>query len=60
MLLLTARYLLLQPELFHEPQMHLFGGQLVTVIQATEQPGRIIVEAGIKGLKSATVELLAK
>ncbi len=44
-------------ELFHEPRMSLFKGQLVALVQAAEQSGRIFFEARIKGLKKAVAEL---
>lgn len=44
-------------DLFHLPQMHVFGGQLTAIVQAGENIGEIIVEANAKGLKSGKVVL---
>ncbi|MEM6724387.1 MAG: DUF4982 domain-containing protein [Bacteroidota bacterium] len=39
-------------ELFHEPHMNAFSGQLVVVVQAAETPGPIYLSISGKGLKS--------
>ena len=47
-------------EVFTNPEMRLFNGQLVIGIQATEVPGAAEVTVTGKGLKSATVKLQSK
>lgn len=42
-------------DMFHLPQMHLFSGQLTAIIQSSEQPGDIVLEAKSKGLKSGKI-----
>jgi len=44
-------------DLFHLPQMHLFNGKLVAIVESTEAPGSIILEASAKGLRKATVAI---
>lgn len=44
-------------DLFHEPKMHLFNGQLTAIVQAGEQSGDIQLEAKSKGLKSGTIRV---
>lgn len=40
-------------DLFHQPQHHLFAGQLTAIVQRTSEGGTITLEAKAKGLKSA-------
>lgn len=47
-------------ELFHIPQMHLFSGQLTALVQSSEIPGEIIVEAMAPGVKNCRIVLTAK
>ncbi len=47
-------------DLFHEPQMPLFSGQLTAVVQSGEKPGTIIFEASAPGVKGARLELKSK
>ncbi|WP_066220917.1 glycoside hydrolase family 2 TIM barrel-domain containing protein [Formosa haliotis] len=44
-------------EQFHLPTMKLFSGKLVVLVQATQNPGDIILEVKGKGLKTGKVEL---
>lgn len=44
-------------ELFHEPAMSAFHGQLTAIVCPSATPGRIIVEAKAKGLKSGRLEI---
>ena len=44
-------------ELFHQPQMHAFHGQLVATVQATTQAGPLEVKATAKGLPGAVLKL---
>ncbi|MFR9672847.1 MAG: hypothetical protein SNI72_08070, partial [Rikenellaceae bacterium] len=44
-------------ELFHEPHMHLFNGQLTLLVQSGVKSGVINVEVSGKGLKSGKVQL---
>ncbi|UOQ53961.1 beta-galactosidase GalB [Hymenobacter cellulosivorans] len=44
-------------ELFHEPHMKAFQGQLVAVVQATDKAGAVQLQATSKGLKSAAVTI---
>lgn len=47
-------------ELFHEPQMKAFQGQLVVLVQATDKAGKARLEVSSPGLKSAVVTLKVK
>ena len=47
-------------ELFHLPEMSLFSGQLTAIVQTTEEPGRIYLEASAPGVESAEIELLSE
>ena len=47
-------------DLFHLPQMHLYNGKLVAVVESTEAPGTITLEATSKGLRKATVHIQTK
>ncbi|PJJ52931.1 beta-galactosidase GalB [Hymenobacter chitinivorans] len=44
-------------ELFHEPRMKAFQGQLVAIVQAADKAGPVQLQATGKGLKSASVTL---
>ena len=44
-------------ELFHLPKMHLFSGQLTTLVQSGTTSGEIEVTVTAKGLKPATLKL---
>ncbi|WP_240904850.1 glycoside hydrolase family 2 TIM barrel-domain containing protein [Sphingobacterium sp. SGR-19] len=44
-------------DMFHEPKMHLFNGQLTAIVQAGEQPGDVQLEAKSKGLKSGKIHV---
>ncbi|MBQ5638774.1 MAG: hypothetical protein IIV06_06960, partial [Alistipes sp.] len=44
-------------ELFHLPKMHLFSGQLTTLVQSGTSSGEIEVTVTAKGLKPATLKL---
>lgn len=47
-------------ELFHEPQMHAFNGMMTAVVQSSEESGQIMLEVSSKGLKSASLPILAE
>ncbi len=47
-------------DLFHLSQMHLFNGKLVAIVESTEQPGTIILEATARGLQKASVNIQTK
>jgi len=47
-------------DLFHLPQMHLFNGKLVAIVESTEKPGTITLEANAKGLRKAVVAIQTK
>lgn len=47
-------------ELFHEPQMKLFNGQLTAIVQTNEEAGKIVFEAVAKGVKGAKIQLESK
>ena len=47
-------------DLFHEPQMHLFNGMLVAIVQSAEKPGVITLEAEIKGIPKTKIEIETK
>lgn len=44
-------------EPFHEPQMHLFSGQLTVLVQSGTEPGEIVVEVSGKGVRKASVSI---
>lgn len=47
-------------ELFHEPKMKAFSGQLTTLVQSDEKPGVIELEATSPGLKTAKIKIISK
>jgi beta-galactosidase len=47
-------------DLFHLPQMHLFNGKLVAIIESSEKPGKITLEATARGLRKASVDVLTR
>lgn len=44
--------------LFHLPEMPLFSGAATAIVQAGNEPGKMIFEAKAKGVKSAKLELI--
>ena len=44
-------------EPFHEPQMHLFSGQLTVLVQSGTEPGDITVEVSGKGVRKAILTI---
>lgn len=47
-------------DLFHQPQMHLFSGELTLLVQSDEKPGNITVTATADGVKAATYRFETK
>ena len=47
-------------DLFHLPQMHLFSGKLTAIVESTETPGKIVLKASAKGLRSSEIEITTK
>lgn len=47
-------------DLFHLPRMHLFNGKLVAIVESTETPGNITLEATSKGLRKASITIRTK
>ncbi len=47
-------------EMFHEPQMKAFSGQLVVLVQSATEPGDIELTVRGKGLKAGKIKLKAK
>ncbi len=47
-------------DLFHLPQMHLFNGKLVAIVESSETPGTITLEATAKGLRKANITIRTK
>ena len=47
-------------DLFHLPQMHLFNGKLVAIVESSETPGTITLEANAKGLRKASIKIQTK
>jgi beta-galactosidase len=45
---------------FHLPRMHLFNGKLVAIVESSEKPGKITLEAKANGLQKASVEVLTR
>jgi len=44
-------------DIFHHPRMHAFNGMLTVIVQSSETPGLLTLEARSKGLKPATATL---
>ena len=44
-------------DLFHKPQMPLFYGQLTTIVQSSEEAGKLTLTAQAKGVKSASIAI---
>ncbi|UOQ97646.1 DUF4982 domain-containing protein [Hymenobacter sp. 5317J-9] len=44
-------------ELFHQPQMHAFHGQLVAIVQAGTKPGDVQLKVSAAGLQPGTLQL---
>jgi beta-galactosidase len=44
-------------DIFHEPQMHAFGGKLTVIVQAGENPGTVTLKVNARGLQSASLTL---
>jgi beta-galactosidase len=44
-------------DIFHEPNMHAFGGMLTLIVQAGETPGKASVTVRGKGIRPVTVTL---
>lgn len=47
-------------DLFHLPHMHAFNGLLTVIVQSTEKPGKIILEAKAKGVNYGSLILNSK
>lgn len=47
-------------DLFHEPQMHLFNGMLVAIVQSSDKVGKIVLEASMKGIPKSNIEIQAE
>ena len=47
-------------DLFHLPQMHLFNGKLVAIVESGETPGTLTLEASAKGLRKASIAIQTK
>ncbi len=44
-------------EPFHEPQMEVFSGMMTAIVQSNDTPGKIVLTAKSKGLKTAKIEI---
>ena len=44
-------------DLFHLPKMHLFNGKLVAIVESSDKPGTITLEAKAKGLRKASIKI---
>jgi beta-galactosidase len=44
-------------DIFHEPQMHAFGGKLTVIVQAGESTGNLTLIVKAKGLQSASLTI---
>ena len=44
-------------EPFHEPQMKVFSGMMTAIVQSNDTPGKIVLTAKSKGLKTAKIEI---
>lgn len=47
-------------DLFHLPQMHLFNGKLVAIVESSETAGTITLEANAKGLRKGSIKIQTK
>ncbi len=47
-------------DLFHIPEMHLFNGMMTAIVQSTGEPGKITLQASMKGVEKATVTIDSK
>ncbi len=47
-------------DIFHEPRMHAFHGQLTVIVQAGETPGTSTLEVSAEGLPPATLKISEK
>ncbi len=47
-------------DLFHLPEMPLFGGELTAIVQAGEEAGKIVFEAKAAGVKSGKIALTTR
>lgn len=47
-------------EIFHNPKMHAFHGQLTAIAETTDAPGVITLTASSPGLKKAQIEIISK
>lgn len=47
-------------DMFHQPQMHLFNGKLVAIVESSLKPGTITLQANAKGLQKASVVIQTK
>ena len=46
-------------ESFQRPQMKVFSGMMTAIVSATEEAGKIVLEASSKGLKKAQLEIVS-
>ena len=44
-------------DLFHLPQMHLFSGKLVAIVEAGKLPGNIQLQASMKGVPNGRIDI---
>ena len=44
-------------DMFHLPQMHLFNGKLVAIVESSREPGILTFEAKAKGLRKASIDI---
>ena len=47
-------------DLFHLPEMHLFNGMMTAIVQSTDEPGEITLEASMKGVKKGKITVTTK
>ena len=47
-------------DIFHEPQMHAFGGMLTVIVQAGDTAGEAVLNVSAKGLKNGTINFELK
>lgn len=47
-------------DLFHNPEMHAFGGMLTVIVQSGEKTGEIELQATAKGIKTGTIRIPVK
>ena len=59
-LIVLEQMVMLQVSTCSPSQMHLFNGKLVAIVESSETPGTITLEANAKGLRKASIQIQTK